>query len=82
MNVTRFTSGQRDMCKHYAQSSPRMRGMQMRTAIALAIVVGIGLIWSVAAISKLVPVPSEDLKATATSPYVLTAGQGKSGSSP
>jgi hypothetical protein len=56
--------------------------MQMRTAIALAIVVGIGLIWSVAAISKLVPVPSEDLKATATSPYVLTAGQGKSGSSP
>jgi len=54
-----------------------MRGTQMRTAIALAIVVGIGLIWSVAAISKFVPVPSEELKAAATSPYVVTVGQRK-----
>jgi len=47
--------------------------MQMRTAIALAIVVGIGLIWSVAAISKLVPVPSEEL----SSSNIAVCGHGR-----
>jgi hypothetical protein len=54
--------------------------MQMRTAIGLAIVVAIGLMWSVAAMSKLVPLPIADLKTAATSPDVITVGQGKSAS--
>jgi hypothetical protein len=54
----------------------------MRTAIGLGIVVAIGLIWSVAAISKLVPVPLEDLRTAATSPHAgSTVGQSKSTSS-
>jgi hypothetical protein len=48
------------------------------TSVAIAIVVAIGLMWSVAAMSKLVPVPSEDLRTAATSPDVVTVGQGKS----
>jgi hypothetical protein len=34
----------------------------MRTAIALAIVVAIGLMWSVASMSNLVPVPIADME--------------------
>jgi hypothetical protein len=57
-------------------------GDAMRTAIGLGIVVAIGLIWSVAAISKLVPVPLEDLRTAATSPHAgSTVGQSKSTSS-
>ena len=52
----------------------------MRTFIGPAVLVAIGLMWSVAAMSKLVPVPSEDLKTAATSPDVVTVGQGKSAS--
>jgi hypothetical protein len=53
---------------------------QMRTFIGPAVLVAIGLMWSVAAMSKLVPVPSEDLKTAATSLDVVTVGQGKSAS--
>ena len=52
----------------------------MRTFIGPAVLVAIGLMWSVAAMSKLVPVPSEDLKTAATSLDVVTVGQGKSAS--
>jgi hypothetical protein len=45
----------------------------MRTFIALAVVVAIGLIWTVAAMSKLVPVPSEGLRTASSS----TVEQGK-----
>jgi hypothetical protein len=55
------------------------RGMQMRSFMAIAILVGIGLIWSVAAITKLVPVASADLLAP-TPPHTITVGQGKSAS--
>ena len=55
----------------------RRQGMHMRSFIAIAFVVGIGLIWSVAAITKVVPVASADLLAP-TPPHTITAGQGKS----
>ncbi|HZO57431.1 MAG TPA: hypothetical protein VFB63_32265 [Bryobacteraceae bacterium] len=52
-------------------------------SIALASVVAIGLLWSVAAISKLVPVASAEMKssAAATSPD-RTVGWGKHASLP
>jgi hypothetical protein len=53
--------------------------MHMRSFMAIAVVVGIGLIWSVAAITKLVPVASTDLLAPKT-PHTIAAGQGKSDS--
>jgi len=59
-------------------------GLQMRiVSIALASVVAIGLLWSVAAISKLVPVASAEMKssAAATSPD-RTVGWGKHASLP
>ena len=55
----------------------RQRGCTMRTFIGPAVLVAIGLMWSVAATSKLVPVPSEE---AATSPDVVTVGLGKSAS--
>ena len=51
--------------------------MHMRSFIAIAIVVAIGLIWSVVSITKVVPVASADLLAS-TPPHTITAGQGKS----
>ena len=51
----------------------------MRSFMAIAVVVGIGLIWSVAAITKLVPVACADLLAP-TPLHTITAGQGKSAS--
>jgi hypothetical protein len=53
--------------------------MHMRSFMAIAVVVGIGLIWSVAAITKLVPVASADLLAPKP-PHTIAAGQGKSDS--
>jgi hypothetical protein len=41
--------------------------MQMRTGIGIAVVVAIGLIWSVASMSKLVPVASAEMTSAATS---------------
>jgi hypothetical protein len=51
--------------------------MHMRSFTGIAIVVTIGLIWSVAAITKLVPLASAELLA-ATPPHTITMGQGKS----
>jgi hypothetical protein len=42
----------------------------MRTGIGIAIVVGIGLIWSAATTSKLVPVPSAELSRASIVPDV------------
>jgi hypothetical protein len=39
--------------------------MQMRTCIGIVIVVAIGLIWSVAAMSKWVPVSSAEMSSSA-----------------
>ena len=44
-------------------------GMQMRTGIGISVVVAIGLIWSVAAMSKLVPVDGSEMRSAATSPH-------------
>ena len=41
----------------------------MRAWIGIAFVVGIGLIWSVAAMSKWVPVPLAEMSPAATSPH-------------
>ena len=41
--------------------------MQMRAWIGIAVVVAIGLIWSVAAMSKLVPMASTEMTSAATS---------------
>jgi len=45
----------------------------MRAAIGIAVVVAIGLIWSVAAMSKLVPVQSAEMRSAAQLP--ATQGQ-------
>jgi hypothetical protein len=45
-------------------------GMQMRTGIGIAVVVAIGLIWSVAAMSKLVPVASAEMRSAPIPPHV------------
>jgi hypothetical protein len=50
-----------------ARLNATQRGMQMRTGIGIAVVVAIGLIWSVAAMSKLVPVASAEMTSAATS---------------
>jgi len=58
-------------------------GLHMRiVSIALASVVAIGLLWSVAAISKLVPVASAEMKSSAATSPDRTAGWGKHASVP
>jgi hypothetical protein len=42
----------------------------MRAWIGIAVVVAIGLIWSIAAMFNWVPVISAEMKAAATSPHV------------
>jgi hypothetical protein len=49
----------------------------MRMFIGFAVVISIGLIWSVAAMSKLVPVPSEDLKTAGTSTLHISSTMGQ-----
>jgi hypothetical protein len=51
--------------------------MQMRSLIGIAVVVAIGLIWSVATMSKWVPVNSADMMSVAISPHATTVGQGE-----
>jgi hypothetical protein len=48
--------------------------------LEIAFVVAIGLIWSVAAISKWVPVDSAEMRSAAISPHVITLTQGESAS--
>jgi len=58
-------------------------GVEMRiVSIALASVVAIGLLWSVAAMSKLVPVVSADMKSSAAISPDRTVGWGKHASLP
>ena len=47
----------------------------MRAWIGIAVVVTIGVIWSVAAMSKLVPVHSAEMRSAATSPHAITLRQ-------
>jgi hypothetical protein len=60
----------KDMRAPFRQAQRRQRGMHMRsTSIAIAIVVAIGLTWSVAAMSKLVPVDGSEMRSTAISAH-------------
>jgi len=49
----------------------------MRTSLGIAIVVAIGLIWSVTAMSGWLPVNSAEMS-VATSSHAMTVGQAKS----
>ena len=60
----------------HRQGQRDVERMQMLAWI-IAVVIAIGLIWSVASITKVVPVASAELLA-ATPPHTITAGQGKS----
>ena len=51
----------------------------MRTCIGLAVVVAIGLIWSVAVMFEWIPVNSAEMSA-ATSPHAVTVVEGESAS--
>jgi hypothetical protein len=52
------------------QAQRDAEGKQMRAwMVGMAVVVAIGLIWSVAAMSKLVPVASADMASAAISPH-------------
>jgi len=42
----------------------------MRALIGIVVIVAIGLIWSVAAISKWVPVDGSEMRSATTSPHV------------
>jgi hypothetical protein len=70
--------GRRKICEPFARLDEA--GMQMRTSIAIAVVVAIGLIWSVAALSEWVPVNSADMRSAAISPHAITLKQGESAS--
>jgi hypothetical protein len=52
----------------------------MRTCIGIAVVVAIGLIWSVAVMFEWIPVNSADMSAATSSHSIITVGQGKSAS--
>jgi hypothetical protein len=49
------------------QARREAEGMQMRAWMGIAVVVAIGLIWSVAVMSKLVPVDGSEMRLAATS---------------
>ena len=57
--------GARKICEPYLPSSRHGEGLQMRTGIGIAVVVAIGLIWSVAVMSQWVPVASPEMKSAA-----------------
>ena len=62
-----LTLGRRKTCDPSSPISTRRRGMQMRAWMGIAVVVAMGLIWSVAAMSKLVPVDGSEMKLAGTS---------------
>jgi hypothetical protein len=68
-SVNCLTFGAEKICEPlFRQAQRRQRGMHMRsTSIAIAIVVAVGLIWSVAAMSKLVPVDGSEMSSAAIS---------------
>jgi hypothetical protein len=53
--------------------------MQMRAWMGITVVVAVGLIWSVAAMSNLVPVNSAEMTAAATSPHAGDQASGRGG---
>jgi hypothetical protein len=64
--VNCLTLGRRKICEPYlAKLNAITKGMQMRTVIGIGIaaVVAIGLFWSLAAMSKWVPVASAEMSA-------------------
>jgi hypothetical protein len=67
--VNHLTLGRRKVCEPYLAKLEATEGMQMRTCIGIMVVVwiAIGLIWSFAAISGWVPVPSAEMSSAAPS---------------
>jgi hypothetical protein len=70
-SVNYLTLGRRKICEPpFRQAQRRQRGMHMRsTSIAIAIVVAIGLTWSIATMSKLVPVDGSEMRSAAISAH-------------
>ena len=57
------------MCEPLSASSTRVEGIQMRAwIVGIALVVAIGLIWSVAVMSNLVPVDGSEMSLASISP--------------
>jgi hypothetical protein len=56
---------QRKVCESCLTRLNATEGMQMRTCIAIVVVIAIGLIWSVAAMSKWVPMESAEMSSSA-----------------
>jgi hypothetical protein len=59
----------KDMRPPFRQAQRDVAEMQMRAWMGIAIVVAIGLIWSVAAMSKLVPVDGSEMGSAAISAH-------------
>jgi hypothetical protein len=58
------------MCEPFVAKLSAREGTQMRTGIGIAVVVGIGLIWSVGVMSQWIPVASAEMRSAAvTQPY-------------
>jgi len=61
-SVNYLTLGRRKICEPYRQAQRDVEGMQMRAwMVGIAVVVAIGLIWSFAAMSNLVPVDGSEM---------------------
>src|SRR5262245_14297133 len=66
--VNYLTFGRRKACDSLLAKLKRRKGKQMRAwMVGMAVVVAVGLIWSVAAMSKWVPVQSAEMGLAATS---------------
>jgi hypothetical protein len=66
--VNYLTLERRKICEPlFRQAQREAEGKQMRAWMGIAVVVAIGLIWSVAAMSKWVPVQSAEMRLAATS---------------
>jgi hypothetical protein len=66
------------MCEPFGKLNAA-KGMQMRAWMGITVVVAVGLIWSVAAMSNLVPVNSAEMTAAATSPHAGDQASGRGG---
>jgi hypothetical protein len=66
--VNYLTLGRPKVCEPlFRQAQRDAEGIQMRAWMGLAVVVAIGLIWSVAVMSKLVPMDGSEMRLAATS---------------
>ena len=67
--VNYLTLGGEKMCKPLGGTQCDVEGMQMRAwMVGIAVVVAIGLIWSVAVMSNLVPVDGSEMSLASISP--------------